>query len=118
MSQEMSSKVFWCRLGYLVDSQIGLPLLKPTERIVVGAEVLRHRSVAPNGLIEHPKERYTIDHSGMHAEPDDPAGVLIHDDQDPVGARLVDMYLQDTDRVAIDLTRLNETEPLTSPASI
>lgn len=34
------------------------------------------------------------------------------------GARFVDMYLQDTDRVAIDLTRLNETEPLTSPASI
>jgi hypothetical protein len=23
--------------------------------------------------------------SGMDAEPDDPAGVLIHDDQDPVG---------------------------------
>ncbi len=34
------------------------------------------------------------------------------------GARFVDMYLQDTDRVAIDLTRLNETEPVTPPASI
>ena len=70
---------------YVQDSQIGLPLLKPIQRIVVGAEVLRHRSVASNGLIEHPAERDTIDHSGMDAEPDDPAGVLIHDDQDPVG---------------------------------
>jgi len=34
------------------------------------------------------------------------------------GARFVDMYLQDTDRVAIDLTRLNETEPVTPPSSI
>jgi inward rectifier potassium channel len=34
------------------------------------------------------------------------------------GARFVDMYLQDTDRVAIDLTRLSETEPVTPPASI
>jgi len=34
------------------------------------------------------------------------------------GARFVDMYLQDTDRVAIDLARLDETEPVTPPASI
>lgn len=34
------------------------------------------------------------------------------------GARFVDMYLPDTDRVAIDLTLLSETEPVTPPASI
>ena len=51
---------------------------------MVGTEVLWHRPVSSNGLIEHPAERYTINHSIMDAEPDDPAGVLIHDDQDPV----------------------------------
>ena len=68
--------------GYLQDSQIGLPLLEPIKRIVVGADVLRHRSATSNVLIEHPAECHTIDHSGMGAEPDDPARVLIHDDQD------------------------------------
>ena len=38
---------------------------------MVGAEVLRHHLVASNGLIEHPAERDTIDHSGMDAEADD-----------------------------------------------
>jgi hypothetical protein len=60
-------------------------LLEPIKRIVVGAKILRHRSTASNGVIEHPAERDTIDHSGMDAKADDPASVLIHDDQDPVG---------------------------------
>ncbi|MEI6668222.1 MAG: ion channel [Acidobacteriota bacterium] len=34
------------------------------------------------------------------------------------GARFRDMYLQDTDRVAIDLSRLHEIEQLTPPASV
>ncbi len=55
------------------------------KRIVVGAEVLWHRPVPSNGLIEHPAERDTIDHSGMDTEPDDPAGALIHENQDRVG---------------------------------
>jgi hypothetical protein len=38
-----------------------------------------------NGAVEHPAKYDTIDGSGMDAAPDDPAGVLIHDDQDPVG---------------------------------
>jgi len=57
---------------------------KSIERIVVGAEVLRHHLVASNGLIEHPAECDTVDYSDMDAEPNDPARVLIHDDQDPV----------------------------------
>ena len=72
-------------LGCVQDSQIGLPLPKAIQRIMVAAEVLRHGPVASNGMIEHPAERDTIDHSGMDAEPNDPAGGLIHDDQDPVG---------------------------------
>ena len=73
--------------GYLQDSQIGLPLLKSIQRIVVGAKVLRHGPVPSNGLIEHPAERDTVNHSGMDAEADDPAGILIHDHQDPVGPK-------------------------------
>lgn len=34
------------------------------------------------------------------------------------GARFIDMYLPDADRVAIDIGRLSETEPLTPPASV
>jgi len=52
---------------------------KPIKWIVVGAQVLWHRPVASNGLIEHPAERNTIDHSGMGAAPHIPVGVLIHD---------------------------------------
>ena len=51
---------------------------------MVGAEVLWHRAWPSNGAVEHPAKSDTIDGSGMDAEPDDPAGVLIHDDQDPV----------------------------------
>jgi len=38
-----------------------------------------------NGAVEHPAKYDTIDGSGMDAEPNDPARVLIHDDQYPVG---------------------------------
>ncbi len=34
------------------------------------------------------------------------------------GARFLDMYIQDADRLAIDLARLNETEPVPPPASV
>ena len=71
--------------GHLQDPQIGLPLLKPIKRIMVGAEVFRHRAVPSNGAVEHPAECDTIDRSGMDAESNDPARVLIHDDQNPVG---------------------------------
>ena len=53
--------------GYLQDSQIGLPLVKSIERIVVGAEVLGCRPVASNGVIEHTAECDTVDHSRLHA---------------------------------------------------
>jgi hypothetical protein len=41
--------------------------------------------LASNGAVEHPTECDPIDRAGMDAEPNDPARVLIHDDQDPVG---------------------------------
>ena len=86
LHERMRQRNIWHCLDfcYVQDSQIGFPLLKPIQRIVVGTEVLWHRPVSSNGLIEHPAERDTIDHSGMDAEGDDPAGILIHDNQDPL----------------------------------
>jgi len=72
---------------HLQDSQIGSPSLKEKKRIVIAAEVLRHDWAAPDGTIEHPAESPTVDWSGMHCKPNDPARELIHDDQDPVSAQ-------------------------------
>ena len=42
-------------------------------------------ALAPNGAVEHPTKCATIDRPGMDAESNNPARILIHDDQDPVG---------------------------------
>jgi hypothetical protein len=64
---------------------IGFPLVEPIERIIVGAQILRQPAMLSSGAVEHPTEGGAIDLSRMDAEPNDPAGVLIHDHQDPVG---------------------------------
>jgi len=65
--------------------QVGLPLVEPIKRIVIGAEVPRHPALPSNGTVEHPTKCGTIDRSRMDAEANDPACVLIHDHKDPVG---------------------------------
>ena len=70
---------------YLQDPQIGLPLPKPIQGIMVGAEVVGHTGLPSNGAVEHAAKCHAIDGSGVDAEPNDPAGVLIHDDQDLTG---------------------------------
>jgi len=70
---------------HLQNPQIGLPLVEPIERIVVRAQVVRQPAMPSNGAVEHATECDTIDRARLDAEPNDPAGVLIHDDQDPVG---------------------------------
>ncbi len=60
-------------------------MVKPIERIVVGAQVLRQPAMPSKGAVEHPTECDAIDRARVDAEPNDPARVLIHDDQDPVG---------------------------------
>src|SRR2546426_11146635 len=47
--------------GDLQHPEIGLPLLKPKERIMVGTHVLRHRAAPSNGAVEHPAECNAID---------------------------------------------------------
>ncbi|HUI41456.1 MAG TPA: IS66 family insertion sequence element accessory protein TnpB [Terriglobia bacterium] len=67
--------------GQLQDSQVGLPLMKRIQRIVVGTEVLRDGAVASNGVVEHSAKGVTVDRAGMQAKPNDPTSALIHDDQ-------------------------------------
>ena len=65
--------------------QVGLPLVEPIKRIVIGAEEVRHPALTSNGTVEHPTKCGAIDRSRMDAETNDPACVLIHDHKDPVG---------------------------------
>ena len=74
-------------LGYLQYPQIGLPLPKPIKGIVVGAEVLRHPALPLQGTVEHPAKCDPVDGTGMDAEPNDAARVLIRNDQDPVSSQ-------------------------------
>jgi hypothetical protein len=74
--------LYFCHFQY---PQVGLPLVEPIKRIVIGAEVPRHPALPLNGSGEHPTECGTIDRSRMDAEANDPARVLIHDHKDPVG---------------------------------
>ena len=71
--------------GHFQDPQIGLPLPKPIQGIMVGTKVVGHTGLPSNGAVEHAAKCDAIDSSGVDAEPNDPAGVLIHDDQDPAG---------------------------------
>src|SRR5439155_23287084 len=66
-------------------SRSGLAMVEPVKRIVNGAKVLRQAVLPSNRAVEHPAECYTIDLPSMDAEPNDPARVLIHDHQDPMG---------------------------------
>src|SRR5438874_10173737 len=101
------------KVGYGLDfrqlqyTQIGLPLVEPIKWIVVGAQILRHPELPSNGTVEHPTEGDTIDGARMDAEPNDPARILIHDDQDPMGpqrCRLAPEQIQDRKS-----TRLNSS---------
>jgi hypothetical protein len=65
--------------------KLACPLVEPIERIIVGAQILRQPELASNGAVEHPTKCDTIDLSSMDAEANDPARVLIHDDQDLCG---------------------------------
>ena len=50
---------------------------------MIGTEP-RGQTLPGDCLVEHPAERWTVDCNGLHPKSDDPAGKLIHDDQNPV----------------------------------
>ena len=65
------------------NSEVGLPALGLEQRIVVKAEP-DGQALAGNGLAEHATESRTIDGDCLHPKTHNPAGKLIHDDEDPV----------------------------------
>jgi hypothetical protein len=62
--------LYFCHFQYPL---VGLPLVEPIKRIVIGAEVPRHPELPSNGTAEHPTKCGTIDRSRMDAEGNDPA---------------------------------------------
>ena len=95
----------------LQDPQVGSPSFKEKERIVVGTQVLRHYRVTSNGTIEHPAERHTVDYSSVHAKPDDPARVLIHDHHYPMSPQRRRLAAKQVDTPEAVLHVTQESEP-------
>ena len=57
--------------GHPQFPQVGLPLVKPVQRVMIGAEACRtERSV--NRMAEHAAQGTTIHDAGMDPKPDDP----------------------------------------------
>src|SRR5215471_2371476 len=75
----------WHRLNlpYIQNSKVRLPLMKPVQRVVIGAEIFRQTCTSYR-LLEHPRERQAIDDSALDPESNDPACVLVHDNQHPI----------------------------------
>src|SRR5437588_7226218 len=65
------------------DSQVGLPLMEPIQRIMIRTYVLWHR-LPSNSSIEHATKCSAIHDPGVNSESDDAPIVLIHNDQQPL----------------------------------
>jgi hypothetical protein len=65
------------------NSKIRLPLMKPVQRIVIGAEIFR-QTCSSDRLLEHPADCQAIDDSALDAESDHSTRVLVHNDQNPI----------------------------------
>src|ERR1700757_789877 len=68
---------------YVQNSKVRPPLMKPVQRIMIGADVLRQTCTSYR-LLEHSTECQAIDNSALDPESDDSPCVLVHDDQHPV----------------------------------
>lgn len=68
----------------LADPQIGPPLVKSKQGIVIRTKITG-RAFAERSMIEHTAKGGTVDITGMNANVDDSPCELIHDNQDPVG---------------------------------
>ena len=71
-----------CHLQY---SQIGLPLVEPVSGSLSELRYFGNQYCPRMARLNIRHECYTIDGARMNAEPNDPARVLIHDHQDPMG---------------------------------
>jgi hypothetical protein len=73
----------WGTVCTVSTSRIRRLACQPEQRIMIGTEP-RGQTLAGDGLVEHAAERWTVDGHGLHPKADDPAGKVIHDDQNPV----------------------------------
>src|SRR5262249_14472600 len=65
---------------YVQNSKVRLPLMKPVQRIVIGADVPRQTCTSYR-LLEHSTECQAIDNPALDPESDDSPCVLVHYDQ-------------------------------------
>src|SRR5215831_20661118 len=65
------------------DSEVGTPLMKLIQGIVIGTQIFRKAGTS-NGLLEHPAERQAIDDARLNSKPDDSPRVLVHHDEHPI----------------------------------
>ena len=75
-------ELFWFRDAE--DSKVGFPLVKPVQRIMIRTQISWNRGDGSNGLLEHPTQGVTVDDTGVDAEADNPARVVVHDHQHPM----------------------------------
>src|SRR5215813_577098 len=71
---------------YVQDAQIGLPLLKPIQRIVIRADVLGWR-LSSNRSIEHSTKRQPVDDATLNTKADYPTCELVHHNENPIGSQ-------------------------------
>ena len=68
---------------HLENAQIGLPLMEPIQRIMIGAEIFRW-CLRVNDSIEHPAQYDSIHNTSVNGKADDASCELIHHDQNPL----------------------------------
>ena len=68
---------------HIEDTQIGLPLMEPVQRIMIRTEIFRKR-VRMNRAIEHSAQGDSIHDGAVNGKADDPSRKLIHDHQNPM----------------------------------
>src|SRR5262245_49504730 len=69
--------------SYVESPKIPLPLAEPIQRVMVRADV-GWRELAARRSIEHAAQRHAVHDAPVHAEPDDAARELVHDDEHPM----------------------------------
>src|SRR5215471_4474521 len=72
--------------GYIEEPEIGLPLVKPIQRIMIRAEVLR-QCMPTDRSLEHPAHPPAVKRATVHAKSDDAPCKLIHHHQNPMRAQ-------------------------------
>ena len=71
--------------GHPQYPQVGVPLVKPAQRVMIGAEAGR-TEWSSNRMAKHAAQGTTIHDAGMNTKANDPPGVVVHDHQHPMAA--------------------------------